>query len=125
MADNKRKLIIEDVDGKEYEIAGTGGGSAQPAPNSVGSSEIEDHSIQEEDLDPSIIDKLNMLDDSNVISEDELSDDWEDAMREAGLNPGTIDQNGGSGDDDNVTAEDLENDWNNAINEAGQELNNG
>ena len=114
----KRKLIIEDVDGAEYEIAGTGGGGgAQPAPNSVGSTEIENHSIQEEDLDQDIIVNLNMLDDENVVTEDELEDDWEDAMREAGLNPNIIDQNGGD-DDDEVTAEDLEQDWQHAIDEA-------
>jgi hypothetical protein len=115
-----RNLIVEDVNGEEYQFEGGGGSGSQPAPNSVGSSEIQDHSVQEEDLDPTIVEKLDMLEDENIVTEEELEDDWAEAMRNAGLDPGTIEQNGG---DDDVTAEDLESDWNNAINEADQELN--
>lgn len=121
-----RNLIVEDVNGEKYQFEGGGGSGSQPAPNSVGSREIQDHSVQEEDLDPTIVEKLDMLEDENIVTEEELEDDWAEAMRNAGLDPGTIEQNGGSNsgdDEEEVTAEDLESDWNNAINEADQELN--
>lgn len=109
----KRKLIIEDLDGKEYEIGGTGGEGMQPAPNSVGSKEIEDGSIQKEDLDKDIQDKLDVLDDSNVITEEELNEDWQEAMNNAGLDVNPTQED--------ISDEDLSQDWNDAIEQAGQE----
>lgn len=83
----KRKLIIEVVDGKEYEIAGNDG--IRPAANSVGTAEIEDEGVKKEDLDKEIQEKLDVIDDSNVVSEDELSDEWEQAMQNAMNGNGT------------------------------------
>lgn len=77
-----KKLRVR-INNKVYELDG---GSATTGPNSIGSNEIEDHSVQEEDLDQDIVDKLNVLSDENVISEEELESDWEDALRQAGLN---------------------------------------
>ncbi len=86
----KRKLII-DVFGKEYELAG-GGESSQPAPNSVGTDEIKDGSIKRQDLSDDIQNTLNDVSDENVVSESELEDSWEDAMKNAGLTPVNDDQ---------------------------------
>ena len=73
-------------DGKTYKMNGGGGGSSTPAPNSVGSEEIKDESIKKQDLDKGIQDKLEVLDDGNVVTESELEDGWAEAMRNAGLN---------------------------------------
>ena len=86
----KRKLII-DVFGKEYELSG-GGESSQPAPNSVGTDEIKDGSIKRQDLSDDIQNTLNDVSDENVVSESELEDSWEDAMKNAGLTPVNDDQ---------------------------------
>lgn len=93
------KLVVEDVDGKQHEFAGGGGGGegTRPAPNSVGTEEIEDEGVKKEDLDKSIQDKLDLMDDSNVVTEEELEDSWGEAMRNAGLDIGTNpDESGGS-----------------------------
>lgn len=79
----KRKLIIGDVDGQDYEITSIGDEGIKPAPNSVGTKEIENESVQQEDLSKDIQDKLDVIDDSNVVSEEELSDEWEQAMQHA------------------------------------------
>lgn len=86
MAEKLTKIVVEDIDGKEYEVSGGSGGSAErPAPNSVGSAEIEDEGVKQEDLDKSIQDKLDLIDESNVVSEQDIEDDWKEAMRKAGL----------------------------------------
>lgn len=80
------KLVVQDVDGQKHEFVGGGGGEGtRPAPNSVGTDEIEDESVKKEDLDKSIQDKLDLVDDSNVVTEEELEDSWGEAMRNAGL----------------------------------------
>lgn len=79
------KLIVADVDGKEHEFKGGSGDGTRPAPNSVGTDEIEDEGVKKQDLEKPIQDKLDILDDSNVITEEELEDAWSDAMRNAGL----------------------------------------
>ena len=56
MAEKISKLIIE-KGGKEYEFSG-GGGSGTPAPNSVNSASIEDGSVQMEDLNDDVKNKL-------------------------------------------------------------------
>lgn len=85
------KLVVQDVDGEQHEFAGGGGGGegTRPAPNSVGTVEIEDEGVKKEDLDKSIQDKLDLVDDSNVVTEEELEDGWGEAMRNAGLDIGT------------------------------------
>ena len=84
------KLVVQDVDGNQYEFADGGGGDGtRPAPNSVGTAEIEDEGVKKEDLDKSIQDKLDLMDDSNVVTEEELEDSWSEAMRNAGLDIGT------------------------------------
>lgn len=109
----KRTLIIEDCDGTQYEC-GCGGGGSQPAPNSVSSQQIEDGSIQKEDLDQDIQDKLDVLDESNVITEEELNDDWQEAMNNAGLD---VDPQ----EAEDISETDLADDWQNAINEAAKD----
>ena len=92
------KFVVQDVDGQQHEFVGGGGGDGtRPAPNSVGTDEIEDEGVKKEDLDKSIQDKLDLVDDSNVVTEEELEDGWSEAMRNAGLNIGTNpDESGGS-----------------------------
>lgn len=108
----KRTLIIEDCDGTQYECGSGGSGGSQPAPNSVGSQQIEDGSIQKEDLDKDIQDKLDVLDDSNIITEEELNDDWQEAMNNAGLDVNPTQEE--------ISDEDLSDEWNDAIEQAGQ-----
>ena len=48
--------IIFDINGQEYEFAGGGGG--QPGPDTVGTDEIIDGSVQEEDLSDDVKDKM-------------------------------------------------------------------
>lgn len=111
----KRKLIIEDCDGTQYEVAGSGGsGGSQPAPNSVGSQEIVDESIKKEDLEKDIQDKLDVLDESNVITEEELENDWQEAMNNAGIGVDTDDV-------EDISDTDLADDWQGAINEASKD----
>ena len=92
------KFVVQDVKGQQHEFVGGGGGEGtRPAPNSVGTAEIEDEGVKKEDLDKSIQDKLDLVDDSNVVTEEELEDGWSEAMRNAGLNIGTNpDESGGS-----------------------------
>ena len=78
------KITVEDVDGKQYEFAG-GGGATRPGPNSVGTDEIEDEGVKKQDLEKQIQDKLDLLSDENIITEEEIEDDWKDALRGAGL----------------------------------------
>jgi len=116
MSEKLKTLIVENVDGKEYEFTGGSGGSGSaPAPNSVNSQSIEDESIQKEDLDKSIQDKLDMLDEQNVITEDELSEDWEEAMRQAGIDV-DVDVQGS----ESLSDQDLEDDWEAAMQQASQ-----
>ncbi len=55
MAETINKIIF-DINGQEYEFAGGGGG--QPAPDTVGTDEIIDGSVQEEDLSDDVKDKM-------------------------------------------------------------------
>lgn len=97
----KLKTLIIDICGDEYEFNG-GSGSERPAANSVGTAEIEDEGVKKEDLDKEIQEKLDVIDDSNVVSEDELSDEWEQAMQNAMNGNGTQEagasEGGASGD---------------------------
>lgn len=80
------KLVFQDAAGGQHEFIGGGGGEGtRPAPNSVGTDEIEDEGVKKQDLDKSIQDKLDILDDSNVVTEEELQDGWAEAMRQAGI----------------------------------------
>ena len=76
----KSKLEI-DVFGRVYEF----GGGGQPEADSVGSEEIKDGSVQPEDLDAGIQEKLDVLDEGNVITEGEIDEDWEAQKRQAGI----------------------------------------
>ena len=120
MSEKIKTLIVEDVDGKEYEFTGGSGGSGStPAPNSVNSQTIEDESIQKVDLDKSIQEKLDVLDESNVVTEEDLRDDWAEAMEQAGLdlNPAEI--------SNSVSDEEFDNEWDQALHNAGLDLGNG
>ena len=55
MAETIDKIIF-DINGQEYEFAGGGGG--QPGPDTVGTEEIIDGSVQEEDLSDDVKDKM-------------------------------------------------------------------
>ena len=55
MAETIDKIIF-DINGQEYEFAGGGGG--QPGPDTVGTEEIIDGSVQEEDLSDEVKDKM-------------------------------------------------------------------
>ena len=110
----KRTLIIEDCDGTQYECGSGGSGGSQPAPNSVGSQEIEDGSVKKEDLEKDIQDKLDVLDESNIITEEELENDWQEAMNNAGIDVDTDDV-------EDISDTDLADDWQNAINEASKD----
>lgn len=55
MAEQFNKIIIE-TGGKEYEFSGGGGGT--PAPNSVGTEQIKDDSVEMQDLNEDV--KKNM-----------------------------------------------------------------
>ena len=55
MAETINKIIF-DINGEEYEFAGGGGG--QPDPDTVGTDEIIDGSVQEEDLSDDVKDKM-------------------------------------------------------------------
>ena len=120
MSEKIKTLIVEDVDGKEYEFTGGSGGSGSTqAPNSVNSQTIEDESIQKVDLDKSIQEKLDVLDESNVVTEEDLRDDWAEAMEQAGLdlNPAEI--------SNSVSDEEFDNEWDQALHNAGLDLGNG
>ena len=55
MAETIDKIIF-DINGQEYEFAGGGGGT--PGPDTVGTEEIIDGSVQEEDLSDEVKDKM-------------------------------------------------------------------
>ncbi len=55
MAETIDKIIF-DINGQEYEFAGGGGG--QPGHDTVGTDEIIDGSVQEEDLSDEVKDKM-------------------------------------------------------------------
>lgn len=55
MAETINKIIF-DINGEEYEFSGGGGG--QPGPDTVGTDEIIDGSVQEEDLSDEVKDKM-------------------------------------------------------------------
>ena len=76
-----KKIIVKSLSGKtaEIEVSGT------PGPNSVGTEELIDEGVKKQDLEKDIQDKLDVLDDSNVVSEEELEESWKEAMHNAGL----------------------------------------
>ena len=58
------KLIIE-IDGDEYEFTGGGGGS-QPGPNTVGTEQIIDGAVEEEDLHDDVKGRMTITHDSST-----------------------------------------------------------
>lgn len=62
MAEKISKIVIEQG-GKEYEFVG--GGGSQPAPDSVGSAQIEDNSVMMDDLNDEVKQKLTQAYDEN------------------------------------------------------------
>ena len=56
------------VGNNQFELGG--GGSGQPAPNSVGTEEIKDESVQMEDLSPEVRKGLDELDNISLTDED-------------------------------------------------------
>ena len=63
MAEQINKMIIE-IDGKEYEFDGGGGG--QPGPDTVGTEQIIDGAVQEQDLNDSVKDRMTVTHDSST-----------------------------------------------------------
>lgn len=104
----KIKKVVFDVFGNEYAFEGEGA----PAEGSIGSKEIEDGSIQQEDLDQEIQDKLDVLDESNVITEEDLENDWQNAMNNA--DPSATPETSG----EELNDADLAEDWQSAMDEA-------
>lgn len=76
-----KKIIVKSLSGKTAEIEV----SSTPGPNSVGTEELIDEGVKKQDLEKDIQDKLDVLDDSNVVSEEELEESWKEAMHNAGL----------------------------------------
>lgn len=76
-----KKLQVETSKGTVYEF----GGGDKPGANSVGSAEIENDSVQEEDLHPDVREKLNAMNDSEDVTEEEIEDCVMDALRANGL----------------------------------------
>ena len=74
--------LVSKTGNKSYEYKGS-----TPGPNSVGSEEIKDEGVKMEDLERDIQDKLDAMDDENVISEEEIADEWNKALQDAGLPP--------------------------------------
>jgi len=68
MAEKINKLIIE-VGDKEYELDGGGGGS-QPGPDTVGSQEIKDESVEMVDLGKSV--KDSMITDKDRVTQEQM-----------------------------------------------------
>ena len=110
------KLEIQDADGTIAEFVGGGDGST-PAPDSVTSETIVNEGVKKEDLEKDIQDKLDVLDESNVISEEDLEEDWAQAMEQAGLDVNPITN------PDSATDEDFDNEWEHALHNAGMNLN--
>lgn len=79
MAEKIRKLIVGLL-GNRYELEA---GSGTPGPDSVGTEEIQDKGVHKDDLDDDITEKLDVLDESNVITEEEIAEEWQKAMRKA------------------------------------------
>lgn len=67
MAEKISKLILVSG-GKEYEL--DGGGGSQPGPDSIGSKEIKDDSVEMEDLNKSVKDA--MVTDKDRVTQEEL-----------------------------------------------------
>lgn len=78
-----KKILMESFQGQTAELDLSGNG--QPGPDSVGSEQIQNEGVKKEDLDQDIQDKLDVLDESNVVTEEELEESWREAMHNAGL----------------------------------------
>lgn len=75
MSETISKLVIE-IDGKEYEFSGSG----TPAPDSVGTEQIKDGAVEEQDLSDGVKEKIT----KTYYEEDEaLHMDYEDAQSAA------------------------------------------
>lgn len=57
------KLIIE-IDGDEYEFSG--GGGSQPGPNTVGTEELKDGAVEEQDLHDDVKDRMTVTHDAST-----------------------------------------------------------
>ena len=68
MAEKINKLIFE-VGDKEYELDGGGGGS-QPGPDTVGSREIKNDSVEMEDLNSRVKDA--MITDKDRVTQEQM-----------------------------------------------------
>ena len=66
MADTQpiNKLIIS-IGGTDYELDGGGGGS-QPGPNTVGTEQIIDGAVEEQDLNNTVKDRMTITHDSST-----------------------------------------------------------
>ena len=58
------KIVIE-MGGDEYEFSGGGGGS-QPGPNTVGTEELKDGAVEEQDLHEDVKDRMTITHDSST-----------------------------------------------------------
>lgn len=93
-----KKLFFDAGNGEVAEFSG-GGTDGRPNPNSVGTEELEDEGVKMPDLEKDIQKRLEVLDDENVVTEDELEDCWQEAMQNAGLDLGGGTQEAGAGED--------------------------
>lgn len=63
------RIILDNADGKQYVIdcSGSGSGSQTPGPDSVGSEEVKDGSLGEQDMDDNVKAGLHELDNVGTI----------------------------------------------------------
>ena len=113
------KVILKVPGKNEVQLYPQAGGSGTPGPDSVGSDQIQDEGVKMKDLDKGIQDKLEALDESNVVSEGDIKDMWEEAMQNAGLDPSG---NAGNTEAGEVTDSEIEDLWSEAMQNAGLDL---
>ena len=81
-----RKIKILSRHRTELELPSDGSGIEILPENVVGTEQIKDEGVKKNDLEKDIQDKLDVLDDSNVMTEEEIEEEWQQAMQNAGLN---------------------------------------
>ena len=81
-----RKIKILSRHRTELELPSDGSSIEILPENVVGTEQIKDEGVKKNDLEKDIQDKLDVLDDSNVMTEEEIEEEWQQAMQNAGLN---------------------------------------
>lgn len=86
MTETINKITFE-FGGREMELTGGGSGNVTPGvpipEDTVDSKSIKNDSVDMQDLTPEVRQKLEALDEENGVTEDELEDSWEEALRQA------------------------------------------